>query len=226
MKRYATDNLRNLVLIGHGGSGKTSLAEALLHAAGVVDRLGAVAAGTTVGDSDPDEIERGISISAALLPCAWREHKLNLLDTPGYADFVGEVIACLRVADGAIVTLDAVAGVEVQTERYWQMARQRGIVPLIVVTKLDKEGADFAGAMQSARDRLGCNVVATHLPIGASQGFQGVVDLLAEQALIWRGDKVSQEAPPAAMADDIAMAREVLMEAAAEADDELTEKYL
>ncbi|HUT75330.1 MAG TPA: elongation factor G [Armatimonadota bacterium] len=226
MKRYATDHIRNLVLIGHGGSGKTSLAEALLHAAGVVDRLGAVAAGTTVGDSDPDEIERGISISAALLPCAWREHKLNLLDTPGYADFVGEVIACLRVADGAIVTLDAVAGVEVQTERYWQMARQRGIVPLIVVTKLDKEGADFAGAMQSARDRLGCNVVATHLPIGAAQGLRGVVDLLAEQALIWRGDKVSQEAPPAAMADDIAVAREVLMEAAAEADDELTEKYL
>jgi elongation factor G len=226
MKKYATDHIRNVAVVGHGGSGKTSLAEALLFAARVVDRLGNVEAGTTASDSDPDEIERHISISLALVPYEWREHKINLLDTPGYADFIGEVVSCLRVADGAIVTLDAVAGVEVQTERYWQMARERGVVALIAVNKMDKEGADFAGALQSARDRLGCNVVAGYVPIGKAQALRGVVDLLGEQALVYAGGKVTREAPPADMADEIASAREALMEAAAEADDELTEKYL
>ena len=117
MKRYATEHIRNVAVVGHGSSGKTSLGEALLFAAGVIDRLGKVEAGTTVSDSDADEVERGISISGALLPFAWREHKINLLDTPGYADFVGEVISCLRGADGVLVTVDAIAGVEVQTER-------------------------------------------------------------------------------------------------------------
>jgi len=226
MKKHATQDIRNIALIGHGGSGKTSLAEALLFAAGVSDRLGAVTAGTTVSDSDPDEVQRQISISAALLPHEWRGHKINLVDTPGYADFVGEVISSLRVVDGAIVVMDAVAGVEVQTERYWEMAAKRGIVPMIVVNKMDKEGADFAGAAQVARERLGCNAVPTHIPIGAAQSFRGVVDLLAREALVYADGKVARQAPRADMADEIAAARERLMEAAAEADDALTEKYL
>ncbi len=219
--------MRNIAIIGHGGSGKTSLAEGLLFAAGVTDRLGKVEAGTTVSDSDPDEVERNISISAAVLPCEWSDHKLSLLDAPGYADFIGEVISCLRVAEGALVCLDAVAGVEVQTERHWELARQRGIVPLLVVTKLDKEGADFAAALAAARARLRCNAVATHLPIGANaQDLRGVVDILGSQALIYADGKLSRQAAPADMAGEIAAARETLMEAAAEGDDELTEKYL
>jgi elongation factor G len=226
MKRYATEDIRNIAIIGHGGSGKTSLAEAMLFAAGVTNRLGSVAAGNTVSDSDPDEIERNISISAVLLPHEWRGRKINLLDTPGYADFIGEVIASLRIADGAVVVLDAVAGVEVQTERYWEMAANRGVAPVIVVNKMDKEGADFAAAVQLARDRLGCNAVPTHIPIGKAQGFRGVVDLLDEQALVYGNGKTTRQAPPADMAAQVAAARERLMEAAAEADDALTEKYL
>jgi elongation factor G len=226
MKRHATEHIRNVALIGHGGSGKTSIAEAMLFRAGVVDRLGSVSAGTTVGDSDPDEIERTISISAALLPHEWREHKINLLDTPGYADFIGEVISSLRVADGAIVVLDAIAGVEVQTTRYWHMAAQRGIVPIIAVNKMDKEGADFEAAVRAAGDRLECTVVPVYIPIGSAQAFRGVVDLFEQQAIVYANGKASREAPPADMADDIAVARERLMEAAAESDDALTEKYL
>jgi len=226
MKRHAIEHIRNFAVIGHGGSGKTSLAEAMLFGAGVSDRLGTIEAGNTVGDSDPDEVERSISINAALLPHEWRDHRLNLLDTPGYADFVGEVISCLRVADGAIVVLDAAAGVEVQTERYWELAAQQGIIPIIVVNKMDKEGADFASAVAAARDRLDCNAVPTHVPIGSAQGFRGAVDLISEQAVVYSDGKGSREQPPAEMADEIAAAREQLMEAAAEADDELTEKYL
>ncbi|UCH35409.1 MAG: elongation factor G [Armatimonadota bacterium] len=226
MKKHAIENIRNVGIIGHGGSGKTSLAEALLFAAGIIDRLGSVDAGTTVSDSDPDEIERNISITSALLPHEWREHKINLLDTPGYADFIGEVISSLRVADAAIMVVDAVAGVEVQTERYWQMAASRGLVSLIVVNKMDKEGADFASAVESARDRLGCNVIPLYVPIGSAQNFRGVIDVLSEQAVVYSGGKASREAVPADMADDAAAAREQLMEAAAETDDALTEKYL
>jgi elongation factor G len=226
MKRYATSDIRNIALIGHGGSGKTSLAEAMLFAAGVTDRLGSVTAGSTIGDSDPDEMQRQISISAALLPHEWRGRKVNLIDTPGYADFIGEVISALCVVEGAIVVLDAVAGVEVQTQRYWEMAVARGIAPMIVVSKMDKEGANFAGALEAARERLGCNAVATHIPIGAAQSLRGLVDLLGQQALVYADGKVTRQAPPADMADDIAVARERLIEAAAEADDALTEKYL
>jgi elongation factor G len=198
----------------------------MLFRAGVTDRLGSVSAGTTVSDSDPDEIERTISISAALLPYEWREHKINLLDTPGYADFIGEVISSLQVVDGAIVALDAVAGFEVQTERYWWMAADRGIVPVIAINKMDKEGADFAAAVRAASERLGRSVVPVYIPIGSAQAFRGVIDLFAEQAIVYADGKASREAPPAEMADEIAAARERVMEAAAESDDALTEKYL
>jgi elongation factor G len=226
MRKHATQDIRNIAVIGHGGSGKTSLCEAMLFDAGVVDRLGAVDAGNTVSDGDPDEVERNISISAALLPHERQGAKINLLDTPGYADFVGEVISSLRVVDGAIMAIDAVAGIEVQTERYWEMARQRGVIPMIAVNKMDKEGADFEAAVESARERLGCNAVATHIPIGSAQNFRGLIDLLAEQALVYNDGKATREGPPADMADDVARARERLMEAACEADDALTEKYL
>ena len=143
MKAYGIDRLRNVALIGHGQSGKTSLVEAALFAAGAADRLGSVEAGTSISDSDPEEIGRKSSIAAALLPVEWNGYKLNLLDTPGFADFSGEVFSALRVADAAVVVVDAASGIGVQTERYAAQAADRGLARLVVVTKLDKEHTDF-----------------------------------------------------------------------------------
>jgi len=226
MKRHPTEQIRNVALIGHGGAGKTSLAEAMLFQAQVIDRLGAVEAGTTVSDADPDEIERKVSISAALLPHEWGEHKINLLDTPGYADFMGEVVGALRVSDGALVVVDAVSGVEVQTERYAQMARAAEIPCVAVVTKMGKEHADFEQAVEQIGRMAGVQAVALQLPIGSEADFKGLVDVLTGQALTYSDGQASRGDPPAEMADRLEAARESVMEAAAEADDELTEKYL
>ena len=226
MRKYTTDQLRNVALVAHGGAGKTSLAEAMLFCAGVTDRLGKVEAGTTLSDSDPDEIERQISIVSALLPCDWRGHKLNLLDTPGYADFMGEVIAGLHVADSVVLVVDGVSGIEVGTERSWQMARDRGLATLIVVNKLDKEHSDFDTALSQARERLGCNPVALQLPIGRQTEFRGVVDLLRQKAVTFHDGKPQEGPVPGDMADAVAAARERIVEAAAESEDALTEKYL
>ncbi len=226
MRIYDIDNLRNVALIGHGQSGKTSLAEALLFTAGVTDRLGSVDAGTTVSDSDEEEVSRKISISLALLPCEWDGHKINLLDTPGYADFSGDVSAALRVADAAVVVVDAAAGVEVQTERYNAMAAERGLPRLIAITKLDRENTDFARTLALAKEGLGCNPVAVTVPIGSAAGFRGVVDLIKNVAYTASDGKESEGPIPDDIAADVAEYREKLVEAAAEADDDLMEKYL
>jgi elongation factor G len=221
-----TGRVRNVALIGHGQAGKTSLAEAMLFAAGVVERLGTVDAGTTVSDSDPEEISRKISISLAFLPHEWEGHKINLLDTPGYADFGGEVVAGLRAADGAVVVVEALAGVQVQTERYARMAAERGVPRLVVISKLDKEHTDFRRTLAQVRERLNCNAVAVTLPIGNQTSLRGVVDLVKGVAYISDGGKESQAPIPEEMAGEVAEYRERLIEAAAEADDRLMEKYL
>lgn len=226
MKRHSPADIRNVVLLGHGGCGKTSLVEAIIFRAGVTDRLGRVDDGTSVSDSSPDEVERRVSINASLLPFEWKQHKLNLLDTPGYADFIGEVVASTRVADAALLVLDATAGVEVQTERYWEMARERGLPAILVVNKLDKENADFDQAVESAVQVLGCRAVPIMLPLGQQEQFKGVVDLLRQKAIIYSDGKPSEQPIPDEVKDLASAARERLMEAAAEADDELTEKYL
>ena len=226
MKIYDTDRLRNVVLIGHGQCGKTSLAEAALFAAGVTDRLGAIEEGNTVGDADAEEIDRGISISLSLLPLEWDGHKINVLDTPGYADFTGEVSAALRVADAAVVVVDAGSGVEVQTDRYSTMAAEQGLPRAMAITKLDKEHTDFARALAEAREALQCNAVAVSIPLGSHAGLTGVVDLVKNVAYTLDGGKESEGPIPEDMAAVVAEYREKLIEAAAEADDELMEKYL
>jgi len=226
MKQYSVDKIRNVALIGHGTAGKTSLAEAMLYAAGAVDRLGKVEAGNTASDTDPDEIARGISINTSLLPHEWREHKVNLLDTPGYQDFIGDVIAGLRVADAAVVVVDGVAGPEVGTERYADLARKAGLPLAVAVNKLDKENSDFSRAVAACRERLGLNVVPLYLPLGTVDQFRGVVDVLAGKAYAYQDGKVSEVPVPEDLAGALASAREALQEAAAEADDELTMKYL
>jgi elongation factor G len=226
MRVYKTELLRNVVLVGHGQSGKTSISEVALYQAGITERLGSVEEGTTVADSDPEEVQRKTSIALAFLPFEWDGRKINLIDTPGYADFGGEVSAALRVADGAVVVVDAGAGVMVQTERYSEQAAERGLPRLVVISKLDREYTDFPRALAEVRGGLRCNAVAVTIPIGGQAGMKGVVDLVKGVAYTSANGKESQIPIPDDMAGIVAEYRDKLIEAAAETDDQLMEKYL
>lgn len=228
MKTYETGQIRNIVILGHGGSGKTTLLEAMMFQTGVVGRMGRIDAGTTLSDTDPDEVQRQISISTSLLPVQFQGVKLNMLDTPGYADFIGEVVGAMKGADSALMVVDAVAGVEVQTERYWRMADERGLPRVIFVGKMDKEHANFEQTLEMLKKRFGATVVAVQLPIGKESGFRGVIDLVHMKALIDSDDASApnEEAIPADLLDTAASMREAVVEAAAEASDELMMKYL
>ncbi len=224
MKVYTTDRLRNVALIGHQGAGKTSLAEACLFNTGAITRLGRVEEKNTVSDFEEDEKQRGLSISTAVLPCEFDDHKINILDTPGYTDFQGEVINALRVADAAVVVVDSVAGVEVGTEIAWQVAAQNNLPLIAVVNKMDRENANFGRALQSLRAAFpGYKFVPVMLPIGQEHAFKGVVNLVTQKAYLAEGKAPSEV--PVEMADEIAEARMALVEAAAESDDALIEKY-
>jgi elongation factor G len=224
MKSYNTESIRNVGLFGHGGGGKTSVAEAMLFATGAINRLGRVEDGTTVSDYDPEETKRHISVNLSLIPCEWKDYKINVVDTPGYADFVGEVRAAARVVEGAIILVDAVSGVEVGTEMAWKTCDEFRLPRLIFVNRIDRENADFGRALEAARSHFGLKVVAFQLAIGAEDKFQGVVDLVRMKAFL--GPK-GEEAPiPASMKAAAEAGREKLVEAAAETDDDLIEKYL
>jgi elongation factor G len=226
MKPYPMDRIRNVAVVGHGGTGKTTLVEALLFTARAIDRLGSVEAGTTTTDFDPEEVRRRHTINAALAPLEWREHKITLIDTPGYPDFIGEVVGSLRVCEGALVVVDGVAGVEVQTEKVWQAAADQGVARLVVVNRIDRENASFERAVESLRARFGGGVVPLHLPIGAESALRGLVDLVALRAYTWRDGEVREEDVPPELREEVERARERLIEAAAEADDALVETYL
>jgi elongation factor G len=223
MTIYKSDRLRNVVLLGHGGAGKTSLAEAMLFDCGAVTRLGRVDEGTSVSDYDEEERRRRMSINSSLIPCEWKEHKLNILDTPGYMDFVGEVVGASRVADSAIVVVDAAGGVQVGTEQVWYYADKRELPRLVYVNKMERENVNLAEIVEQVQTKFGIMAVPITLPIGTQVNFAGVVDLLAEKA--YMGDKGTEEAIPADMADAVEEARMTLVEAAAEGEDALMEKY-
>ncbi|MCR4402297.1 MAG: elongation factor G [Firmicutes bacterium] len=229
MKRYRTEDLRNVALIAHGGAGKTSLAEAILYDAGAIDRLGRVDDGTSTMDYDPDEIRRKISISTSVAPLEWKGVKINLIDTPGYADFVGEVKSGLRVADSALVAVCAVSGVEVGTENVWRFADERGLARAIVVTKLDRENADFFKTVDAVRGAFGNRCVPVQIPIGSQDSFRGIVDLITMRAIVYKdgaGTKYEETDIPADLSGRARELRDALVEIAAEGDDELIEKYL
>ena len=221
---YATDKLRNVVLLGHGSSGKTMLAEAMLFDSGAINRMGKVEEGSTVSDFDEEEIRRHISLSLALVPVEWEKHKINLLDTPGYLDFVGEVISGIRVADAGVVVVDAVSGVEVGTELVWQNADAQNLPRAIFINKMDRDNASFDRAVEALRGKFDGTFVPLQLPIGEQAGFEGVIDLIDMKAYI--GDKPASDDIPASMADQIEEARLAITEAAAECDDDLIVKYL
>ncbi|MBI2955499.1 MAG: elongation factor G [Chloroflexi bacterium] len=224
MKNYKTEQLRNVGLFSHGGAGKTSLSEAMLFTAGVINRLGRVDEGTTTSDYDPDETKRHISVQLSLLPFEWRGNKINVIDTPGYFDFVGEVCEAVRVVDGALMLFDAVAGIEVGSEQVWKQTDAYQVPRLALVNRIDRENADFFRVVDQMRERFGTSVVPIQLPIGAQDQFNGVIDLVKMKAYV--GSK-SEEAPvPDELAATASTYRDKLVESAAEHDDELISKYL
>jgi len=221
-----TGKIRNVAFVGHGGVGKTSLVEAILFSCGATTRLGRVDDGTTTTDFDPDEIKRKISLNTAVAFCDHQGYRLNLIDTPGYGDFVADARAGLRVASAAVVVVDAVAGVQVQTEKVWKFANEYNLPRAIVINRLDRERADFFRALESLQRRLKGRLVPLHLPIGSESSFRGVVDLITMKALVWADGKMKEAEIPADLADSARSYREKVAEAAAETDDDLLAKYL
>jgi len=228
VKNFPAAKIRNVALVGHGGAGKTSLAEALLFSAGAISRLGRVEDGTTTTDFDPEETKRGISLALALAPFECDGHKVNLLDVPGYADFVTDVHTALRVADLAVVVVSAVEGPEVQTEVAWRLAAEAGIPRMFFVTKLDRERADFDRTVDQLRERFGAGIAPVQFPIGGEHDFRGVVDLLADVAFTYDGAKsvTRGEVPPDVAEGRVATLRDNLVEGIVVADDALMERYL
>ena len=224
MKEYKTEQVRNVVLLSHQSAGKTSLVESILLASGALNRAGRVEDGNTVADFDPEAIERKISLSAAAVAVEWKGFKINLLDTPGTFDFVGEVKQALRVADSALFLLDSVAGVEVGTELTWGYADERSLPRMMVINKMDRENASFERALSSLRERFTGQFVPLFLPIGSQSSFEGVVDVIKRKAFL--GAQGTLADVPPEMAERVEEARVQLIEAAAEGDDELIMKYL
>jgi elongation factor G len=226
LRRFAVEKVRNLALIAHGGAGKTSLAEAMLFTAGATDRLGRVDEGNSVMDYDPEEIRRKVSISMGIAPLEWKGHKITLLDTPGYFDFVGEVKAALRVVETALLLVDAVSGVEVGSELTYRHALNAGVARMILVNKMDRENANFTKALGTLENAFGRSVVPFQIPIGSQADFKGVVDVVRRKAYLFSGKDVKEEAVPANLQGQVDQIRDRLMELAAEADDDLTMKFL
>ncbi|HEX6555418.1 MAG TPA: elongation factor G [Ktedonobacteraceae bacterium] len=227
MKVYRAEQIRNVALISHVGAGKTSLVDAALFDSGAVTRQGKVDEGSSISDYDPDELKRHISLNAKVLPVEWKNHKINFIDTPGYADFVGEVKAGLRVADAALVVVTAEKGVEVGTELTWQYADERNLPRMVLINKLDRENTAFDTALKSLRDQFGLKVVPLQIPIGEQSSFRGVVDLVSQKGYTFEGgNKVQEIAIPAELQENIGSYREQLIESAVESDDEIMEKFL
>ena len=219
--------IRNIAVVGHRGAGKTSLMEAMLFTAGVKNRLGTVADGTTAMDYDEDEIKRQMTISAGLAHVDWEGQKINVLDTPGEASFINEALGTLSVVEGVVMVVNAVTKVEVQTERIWKRAGEAGVSRVVAVNMMDRERADFNEAMEALQARFGDEVVALGLPIGSEADFKGVVDILRMKAYVYSGGaKATEQDIPGDMQDAAGEAREKLVDRVAEADDALLEKYL
>ncbi len=228
MKVYDAASIRNVALVGHTGSGKTQLASAILFDSGTANRLGKVDDGTTTTDFDEEEISRKHTLSASLACAEWNKHKINLIDTPGIGNFFSEAAAALRVADTALVVVDAVSGVMVQTEKAWQEADELRLPRFVVLNRMDRDRASLERSLQSLRESCSRTVVPLQLPVGEEKDFRGVVDLVSNKAFIFKTDEsgsFTEEAVPAAMAAAVETAREALIEMVAEADETLMERF-
>jgi elongation factor G len=223
---HAADRIRNVALVGHRGSGKTSLHEALLFEAGATNRLGSVADGTTVSDADEDEKARGMSISASLASFEWRDVKVNLIDTPGEPSFIADALGALRVCESAIFVVNGVMGIEVSTRRLWERAQELGVARLLYVNMLDRERADFFRALDSIKEAFGPHAVATEIPIGEEHEVRGVIDLVDMKAYEYADGNCTEIPIPDDLADQAQEYREKLMDEVAENSEALMERYL
>lgn len=229
MGRYETAKLRNLGIVAHGGAGKTSLAEAILFDAGMIDRLGRVDDGTSTMDFEPEEVKRRISITSALDHCEWKGHSIHIVDTPGYGNFIADTRACMRALDCAVVILSAISGVKAQTEEVWQWANEFEIPRIAIVNKMDRERANFFRAIDDMEKALGARGVAIQMPLGAEENFQGIIDLVTMKAYRYAADlsgKFTEIDIPADSLDEARRLRDQMVETVAEAYDALTEKFL
>ena len=228
MKQYKTEDVRNIAVVSHAGSGKTTFCEAMLFQAGAVDRLGKVTDGTSNLDFEPEEVKRGISISSSLFTIEWKKKKINILDTPGDPNFSAEVVAALQAADVAILAVDAVDSLKPLTEKVWASIEAKGCPRLLAITKMDRERADFDKVINDVKETFKVKALVLQLPIGKEAGFKGVVDLLSMKAVIFDGDgrNVSKADIPAELKEEAQSRREVLIEDLAEVDDALMERYL
>src|SRR5512135_1417226 len=228
MKVYDAATIRNVALVGHSGAGKTQLTSAILFDAGMVNRLGRVDDGTTVTDFDDEEIARKHTLASSLAYAEWNKHKVNLIDTPGIANFLSDAQAALRVADAALIVVDAVAGVEVQTEKTWEAADELELPRLVVLNRFDRERASLDRSLDSLHAAFGRAIVPIQVPIGEEKTFTGVVDLVTMHAFTFAGDgsgALTEGEVPAALGSAVQAGREALIEMVAEADDSLMEKF-
>jgi elongation factor G len=226
VKVFPPEKIRNVALVGHSGAGKTTLSEALLYRAGSIGRIGTVELGTTVTDSDPEEHDKQMTITMGMAPFEWRGHKINLIDTPGYADFAGDVHAVLRVTDLAIFVVSAVDGVEVQTEYAWRIAEELGVPRMIFINKLDKERASFENTLRELRDRFGAGIAPIEIPIGKEDKFHGIIGLFRDKAYIYDSGHAEVIDIPDELVDREHEVHDNLVEGIVVADDDLLEQYL
>lgn len=226
MKQYAPENIRNVAIVGHGGSGKTMLVEHMLFTAGAADRVGTVEAGNTQSDYDALEVRRKISISASVLPLEWHDHKINLIDVPGYPDFIGDLHGVASVVESMVIVCEAKADLDVGFDLAYEVAEQHGLATCIFVNKLERDNADFQGLINTLDKRYGRKVVLVQIPIGHQAAFSGVLDLLNMKVYKGRDRGVEIEEVPSGYSEEAAERREKMMDAAAEGDDELALKYL
>jgi elongation factor G len=218
MKEFQTNQLRNVCLIGHGGTGKTTLAEVILYDCKEIDRIGRVEEGTTTCDYDAEEKKRQISISAAMAPVEWNNTKINIIDTPGYFDFVGEVKEGLKAADSAIITVCAVSGDQVGTEKVWDFCKESNMPKAFFINKLDRENANYDKVLAQLREKYGTSVVPLQMPIGKETSFKGIVDVIKMKSRTFDGKSVVEGDVPEDLADAVNEYRASITEAVAEND--------
>jgi elongation factor G len=226
VKQYTADKIRNVAIVGHGGSGKTMLVEHLLYTAGAIDRVGSVDGGNTQSDFDPLEIRRKISLNASVLPLEWHGCKINLIDVPGYPDFIGDLYGAARVVESMIIVTEAKRDLDVGFELAWEIAEQHGLAKCIFVNKLERDNADFEGLMETLHQRYGRQVVDVQIPIGHQAAFSGILDVLNMKVYKGKDRGVEIEDVPTGYAEQAAVLREKMMDSAAEGDDDLALKYL
>lgn len=226
MANFEVSRIRNVAVIAHGGAGKTSLVEAMLFDSGMIDRLGSVQEGTTVTDYEPEEIDRKITITSSLAFCDWDKHRINVIDTPGFINFIEDTKGCLRVVDGAVVIVSAISGVKAETEKVWKYACEYEIPRIIFINKMDKESASFERALSELEKSFETEPIPLQIPIGSGDSFSGVIDIVKMKAYSSKAGKTIEDDIPSDMKPRADEYRKKLIEKIAESDDALLEKYL